>query len=82
MHLPPHVKRTEMPFTGLALDRSQDELQSDCCPSNNHKKGKIVVVVVVTVITVFKAGSYSDHESNIYAKMHLNSILLNKLPSL
>ena len=34
----------------------------------------------VVVITVFKAGSYSDHESNICAKMHLNSILLNKLP--
>jgi hypothetical protein len=39
-------------------------------------------VAVVTVAVVFKAGSYSDHESNTYAKMHSNSILLNKLPSM
>lgn len=76
-----------MPFTGLALVRSQDELQFDCCSAITTKKERCfvvvtVVVVVVTVITVFKAGSYSDHESNIYAKMHLNSILLNKLPSM
>lgn len=79
MYLPPRVRRTQMPFTRLALGQKSQRTSIWLLLQQWPQKGLVVVVIVVVV---FKAGSYSDQESNIYAKMHSNSMLLNKLPSM